>query len=62
MIPVIVIDDLSHAVPMARAWVEGGIPVLEITLRTTVALDAVRMIASEVEGAIVGAGTVMTVA
>ncbi len=58
VIPVIVIDDLRHAVPMARALVAGGIRVLEVTMRTPVALDAVRAIAGEVPDAIVGVGTV----
>ena len=57
VIPVIVVDDLEHAKPLARALVAGGLPVLEVTLRTPVALDAIRAM-SEVEGAIVGAGTV----
>lgn len=57
VIPVIVIDDLDHAVPMARALVAGGIRVLEITLRTPVALQAMERIANEVPQAIVGAGT-----
>ena len=58
VIPVIVIDDLEHAVPLAKALVEGGIRVLEVTLRTPAALDAVRAIAREVKDAIVGVGTV----
>ena len=58
VIPVIVIERLEQAVPMARALVEGGLQVLEITLRTPVAMDAMRAIIAEVEGAIVGAGTV----
>ncbi|PNQ77751.1 2-dehydro-3-deoxyphosphogluconate aldolase [Erythrobacter sp. SAORIC-644] len=57
IIPVIVVDDLEHAKPLARALVAGGLPILEVTLRTPVALDAIRAM-SEVEGAIVGAGTV----
>ena len=57
VIPVIVVDDLEHAKPLARAIVAGGLPILEVTLRTPVALDAIRAM-SEVEGAIVGAGTV----
>ncbi len=61
VIPVLVIDDLETAVPLGRALVEGGLPVLEITLRTPVALEAMRRIASEVEGAICGAGTVLDV-
>ena len=58
VIPVIVIDRLEDAVPLARALVEGGVRVLEVTLRTTVALRAVEAIAREVEGAIVGVGTI----
>ncbi len=58
VIPVIVIERLDQAVPMARALVAGGLKVLEITLRTTVAMEAMRAIMTEVEGAIVGAGTV----
>ena len=57
VIPVIVVDDLSQAEPLARALVAGGLPVLEVTLRTPVALDAIRVMKS-VSGAIVGAGTV----
>ena len=59
VVPVVIIDDLSHAVPMARALVAGGTPAIEVTLRTPVALDAIRAIAAEVEGACVGAGTVL---
>jgi 2-dehydro-3-deoxyphosphogluconate aldolase/(4S)-4-hydroxy-2-oxoglutarate aldolase len=58
IVPVIVIKDLGHAVPLAKALVEGGLSVLEITLRSAVALDAIKMIAAEVPGALVGAGTV----
>lgn len=58
VIPVIVLDDVRHAVPLARALLAGGIRVLEVTLRTPVALDAVRAIASELPEAIVGVGTV----
>ncbi len=57
VIPVIVIDDLAHAVPLAQALVAGGLNVLEVTLRTPQALDAIRAM-KQVEGAIVGAGTV----
>lgn len=57
VIPVIVIENLAQAVPLAEALVAGGLPVLEITLRTSVALDAIRAM-RQVEGAIVGAGTV----
>jgi len=60
VIPVIVIEDARKAVPLARALVAGGLDVLEITLRTPVAMEAMRAIIAEVEGAIVGAGTVRT--
>ncbi len=59
IVPVIVIKDLAHAVPLARALVEGGLHILEVTLRTPAALGAIRAIAAEVKGAIVGAGTVI---
>ena len=58
VIPVIVIERLEHAVPLARALVAGGVRVLEVTLRTPVALQAIAAIAREVEGAIVGVGTI----
>lgn len=57
VIPVVVIHDVAHAAPLARALVAGGIPAIEVTLRTPAALDAVRAM-SDVEGAIVGVGTV----
>ncbi len=57
VIPVIVIDEVAHAVPLAEALVAGGLRVLEVTLRTPAALDAIRAM-KQVEGAIVGAGTV----
>lgn len=60
VVPVMVIEDAKQAVPLARALVQGGLPVLEITLRTASALDSIRAIIAEVEGAIVGAGTVLT--
>jgi 2-dehydro-3-deoxyphosphogluconate aldolase/(4S)-4-hydroxy-2-oxoglutarate aldolase len=59
VMPVMVINQLDQAVPLARALVEGGLKVLEITLRTPVALDAIRRIKAEVPGAIVGAGTII---
>jgi 2-dehydro-3-deoxyphosphogluconate aldolase/(4S)-4-hydroxy-2-oxoglutarate aldolase len=59
VIPVLVIDDLSHARPLAEALVAGGLPALEVTLRTPVALDAIRAMA-EVPGGVVGAGTLLT--
>ena len=61
VIPVMVINKLEHAVPLATALVEGGLKVLEITLRTPVALDAIKKIKAEVPGAIVGAGTVINI-
>ena len=60
VIPVLVIEDLAHAVPLGRALVLGGLPVLEITLRTPVALACIERMAGEIEGAVVGAGTVLT--
>jgi len=62
IVPVIVIKDLAHAVPLAKALVEGGLNILEITLRTDAGLAAIAAIASEVKGAIVGAGTVINAA
>ncbi len=60
VIPVIVIDKLEDAVPMAEALLEGGIKVLEVTLRTSCALDAMDRIIKHLPEAIVGAGTVRT--
>ena len=60
VVPVMVIDNVEDAVPLARALVKGGLPVLEITLRTPQAMDCIRAIAAEVEGAFVGSGTVLT--
>ena len=57
VIPVIAIDDLDHAVPLARALVAGGIRVLEVTLRTVHGLAAIRAMAEQVPGAILGVGT-----
>lgn len=61
VVPVIVINKLEHAVPLAKALVAGGVRVLEVTLRTACAMDAIRAIAKEVPEAIVGAGTVTNV-
>jgi 2-dehydro-3-deoxyphosphogluconate aldolase / (4S)-4-hydroxy-2-oxoglutarate aldolase len=58
VVPVMVIHKLEQAVPLAKALVAGGIRVLEITLRTPVAMEAIRTISREVSGAMVGAGTV----
>jgi len=61
VVPVIVITKLEQAVPLAKALVAGGVRVLEVTLRTPCAIDAIRAIAKEVPEAIVGAGTVTNV-
>ena len=58
VVPVLVIKDLDKAVPLAKALIAGGIKVLEVTLRTPVALDVIKKIADEVPEAIIGAGTV----
>jgi len=58
VIPVLVIEDAAQAVPLARALVAGGLPVIEVTLRTDAALGAIRAMAG-VEGAVVGAGTLL---
>ncbi len=60
VVPVIVINNLDQAVPLAKALIAGGVKVLEITLRTQVAIEAIRMISKEVPDALVGAGTVAT--
>jgi len=62
VIPVIVLNDVAHAVPMAKALVAGGIRMLEITLRTSVALECMQRIANEVPEAVVGAGTIRSAA
>jgi 2-dehydro-3-deoxyphosphogluconate aldolase/(4S)-4-hydroxy-2-oxoglutarate aldolase len=62
VIPVIVLQDHAHAVPLARALVAGGIRMLEVTLRTPVALACIEAIAKEVPEAVVGAGTVRSAA
>jgi 2-dehydro-3-deoxyphosphogluconate aldolase/(4S)-4-hydroxy-2-oxoglutarate aldolase len=59
VVPVVVIEDAADAVPLARALVAGGLPAIEVTLRTPAALEAIREIAREVPGAVVGAGTVI---
>ncbi|MBL0028425.1 MAG: bifunctional 4-hydroxy-2-oxoglutarate aldolase/2-dehydro-3-deoxy-phosphogluconate aldolase [Rhodanobacteraceae bacterium] len=59
VLPVIAIRELAHAVPLARALVAGGLPVLEVTLRSPVALAAITAMVREVPGAIIGAGTVL---
>ncbi len=59
VIPVLTIEKIEAAVPLARALVKGGLPVLEVTLRTEAALEAIRAIVADVPEAIVGAGTVL---
>ncbi|PZT69605.1 keto-deoxy-phosphogluconate aldolase [Streptomyces sp. SW4] len=60
VVPVVVVEDAADAVPLARALVAGGLPAIEVTLRTPAALDAIRAVAAEVPDAVVGAGTVIT--
>jgi 2-dehydro-3-deoxyphosphogluconate aldolase/(4S)-4-hydroxy-2-oxoglutarate aldolase len=60
VIPVITIEDVARAAPLARALVAGGLPVIEITLRTEAAVEAARAIIAEVPEAVVGVGTVLT--
>jgi 2-dehydro-3-deoxyphosphogluconate aldolase/(4S)-4-hydroxy-2-oxoglutarate aldolase len=60
VIPVLTIERVEDAVPLAQALVDGGLPAIEITLRTDAALESIRRVAAEVEGAIPGAGTVLT--
>jgi 2-dehydro-3-deoxyphosphogluconate aldolase / (4S)-4-hydroxy-2-oxoglutarate aldolase len=62
VIPVIVLEDVAHAAPLARALVAGGIRMLEVTLRTPAALACIEKIAREVPDAVVGAGTVRSAA
>lgn len=59
IVPVLVVDDVTHARPLAEALVAGGLPALEVTLRTPAALDVIAAMA-EVEGGVVGAGTLVT--
>lgn len=60
VLPVLVIENVAHAVPLARALCRGGLPVMEVTLRTPAALEAIHTIKAAVPEAIVGAGTVIT--
>ncbi len=59
VVPVLTIERVADAAPLARALVRGGLPVLEVTLRTPAALEAISVIAREVDGAVVGVGTVL---
>jgi 2-dehydro-3-deoxyphosphogluconate aldolase/(4S)-4-hydroxy-2-oxoglutarate aldolase len=58
VIPVVVVDDADHAVPLARALLRGGVKVIELTLRTPAALSAIERVAAEVPDIVIGAGTV----
>lgn len=62
VVPVLVVEDAASAVPLARALVAGGLKAIEITLRTPAALEAIRLVAREVEGAVAGAGTILNAA
>ncbi|MFD6532820.1 bifunctional 4-hydroxy-2-oxoglutarate aldolase/2-dehydro-3-deoxy-phosphogluconate aldolase [Streptomyces sp. NPDC060184] len=62
VVPVVVLEDAADAVPLARALVAGGLPAIEVTLRTPAALEAIAAIAREVPEALVGAGTVISAA
>ncbi|GAW48915.1 2-dehydro-3-deoxyphosphogluconate aldolase/4-hydroxy-2-oxoglutarate aldolase [Nocardioides sp. PD653] len=59
VMPVVVVDSATDAVSIAKALVAGGLPAIELTLRTDAALDAIRAIADEVPGILVGAGTIV---
>ncbi|MGB5257827.1 MAG: hypothetical protein WBN44_11285, partial [Woeseiaceae bacterium] len=59
VVPVVVVDRVDDAVPIAEALREGGLPIIEVTLRTSAALEAIRKIANDVADVIVGAGTVL---
>ena len=61
VIPVVVVHDAADAAPIARALVDGGLPIIELTLRTPAALDAIERIAAEVPEIIVGAGTIVDI-
>jgi 2-dehydro-3-deoxyphosphogluconate aldolase / (4S)-4-hydroxy-2-oxoglutarate aldolase len=61
VIPVVVVRDADTAVPIAKALVDGGLPIIELTLRTPAALDAIERIAAEVPDIVVGAGTIVDV-
>jgi 2-dehydro-3-deoxyphosphogluconate aldolase/(4S)-4-hydroxy-2-oxoglutarate aldolase len=60
VIPVVVVEDVATAVPLARALLDGGVPIIEVTLRSAPALDAIRAIAAEVPELLVGAGTIVS--
>jgi 2-dehydro-3-deoxyphosphogluconate aldolase/(4S)-4-hydroxy-2-oxoglutarate aldolase len=59
VVPVLIIEDEADAVPLAKALVAGGLRALEVTLRTPAAINCIRRISGEIEGAVVGAGTIL---
>ncbi|GAA6931701.1 bifunctional 4-hydroxy-2-oxoglutarate aldolase/2-dehydro-3-deoxy-phosphogluconate aldolase [Helicobacter pylori] len=59
IVPVVVIEDLNDAVPLAQSLIEGGIPIIEVTLRSSCALEAIELIAKNVPKMRVGAGTIL---
>ncbi|EJB37711.1 bifunctional 4-hydroxy-2-oxoglutarate aldolase/2-dehydro-3-deoxy-phosphogluconate aldolase [Helicobacter pylori] len=59
IVPVVVIEDLKDAVPLAQSLIEGGIPIIEVTLRSSCALEAIELIAKNVPKMHVGAGTIL---
>ncbi|AJY44712.1 2-dehydro-3-deoxy-phosphogluconate aldolase [Martelella endophytica] len=60
VIPVLIVESVEHAVPLARALVDGGLKTLEITLRTDAALEVIHAMSQEIEGAVIGAGTILS--
>jgi len=60
VVPVIAIDSVDHALPLADALIEGGLPIIEVTFRTAVAAEVIRLLAQKRPGLVVGAGTVLT--
>ncbi|TCT35294.1 2-dehydro-3-deoxy-phosphogluconate aldolase [Martelella mediterranea] len=60
VVPVLIVESVEHAVPLARALVEGGLKALEITLRTDAALDVIKAMSDEIEDAVIGAGTILS--
>ena len=60
VIPVVILDEPEHAIPLAQALLAGGVPIIEITLRTPRALEIIKIVTDNVPGAVVGAGTVTT--
>ena len=60
VVPVLIVESVEHAVPLARALVEGGLKALEITLRTDAALDVIKAMSDEIDDAVIGAGTILS--